>query len=120
MTTNPTYSVSGLTQGQTYQFYVRSDCNFRKGAWSGPITFRPTAAGVETVANGISAYPNPTTGTLSFNSTVLGMYLLLDSKGSVVQKGTATVGTNELNLDKLPAGIYLLKVGMNSVKVVKQ
>lgn len=120
VTNTPSYAVSGLTQGQTYQFYVRSDCNFRKGAWSGPYTFRSTAAGVENMTNTLTAYPNPTSGNLVFNSTVLGTYLLVDSKGSIVQKGTATVGNNELNLEKLPEGIYLLKVGIASVKVIKQ
>src|SRR5690554_315049 len=44
VTTNP-YTLTGLTSGTLYQFYVRSDCGVDDGTsiWSGPFAFQTTA-----------------------------------------------------------------------------
>ncbi len=40
-TTTPSYTVSGLTPGRSYQFYVRDSCGAAHvSSWAGPYTFR--------------------------------------------------------------------------------
>lgn len=40
VTTNP-YTVTGLTSGTTYYFYVRNDCGSDYSSWVGPVTATP-------------------------------------------------------------------------------
>lgn len=69
----------------------------------------------------LGMYPNPTEGlsTLDVNSTVAGMAVveIYSITGAMVQTSTRSirVGANRLNVDmtKVPAGIYLVKVNMN-------
>ncbi len=44
-TTTPSYTVSGLTPGQSYQFYVRDSCGVgHVSSWAGPHTFTTLSA----------------------------------------------------------------------------
>ncbi len=44
-TTTPSYTVSGLTSGQSYQFYVRDSCGVgHVSSWAGPDTFTTLSA----------------------------------------------------------------------------
>ncbi len=44
-TTTPSYTVSGLTPGQSYQFYVRDSCGVAHvSSWAGPHTFTTLSA----------------------------------------------------------------------------
>jgi hypothetical protein len=38
-TTNVSESISGLSTGVTYEYYVQSDCGVNQSAWVGPISF---------------------------------------------------------------------------------
>ncbi len=55
-TTTPSYTVSGLTPGRSYQFYVRDSCGVgHVSSWAGPHTFRtlgclaPTGLNLHTI-----------------------------------------------------------------------
>ncbi len=55
-TTTPSYTVSGLTPGRAYQFYVRDSCGVgHVSSWAGPYTFRtlgclaPTGLNLHTI-----------------------------------------------------------------------
>ncbi|GEM_PF-1490073 len=48
-TTNP-YSLSGLTAGLTYDFYVQDDCGGTTSSWTGPSSFT-------TLCNAITSFP---------------------------------------------------------------
>lgn len=37
--TSPSYTISGLTEGASYDVYVRSDCGSETSAWTGPLQF---------------------------------------------------------------------------------
>src|SRR5690606_5524536 len=59
VTSNP-YTLTGLTSGTVYSFYVRSDCGVDDGTsiWSGPFSFQTTAdcssyaGGINSVTDG--------------------------------------------------------------------
>lgn len=71
-------------------------------------------------------YPNPTTGNLTyqFSSSVPGMlnWQIVDINGNTILRKSEffDLGENTLNLNisHLANGIYFLKVGNNSVKIV--
>lgn len=37
--TSPSYTISGLTEGASYDVYIRSDCGSETSAWTGPLQF---------------------------------------------------------------------------------
>ena len=62
----------------------------------------------------VMAFPNPSSGKLTVDLRQLkssAQYSLLDAKGAVVETGTLKAGEqNDLNLEKLEGGFYILKV----------
>lgn len=58
----------------------------------------------------IAVYPNPTAGILQFVAPEKGQWQILDVRGNVVEQGTMALGQNELNLNELAAGAYLLRI----------
>lgn len=66
--------------------------------------------GLNFYSNGISIYPNPTTGLLSIELNVLktGAFELYSSSGSLMQKGYISSKITIVDLQTVPAGIYHL------------
>ncbi len=80
-------------------------------------------AGVEDVTkNTITVYPVPSTSILNINniSTLLNSkYQIVDMTGKIVATGTVT--TNEITIDKLSKGMYLLKIDeREAIKFIKE
>lgn len=78
------------------------------------------ASGVEEVvadvANGLSVYPNPTSGSFSLNEN--GQLVVMNALGSVVFNGSYVAGS-EIG-GNLPAGIYVAHINGNVQKIVKK
>ena len=85
----------------------------------------------------LRVYPNPTTGVLNIQETmnneqltmnnvevfdIYGRKVISDMRLSDMRYPTSEIGKSEItiNISHLPAGIYFLKVGNETVKVVKQ
>jgi len=69
----------------------------------------------------LEVYPNPATDKMVVKGKhELGMVFLYNAKGTLVYQTKTTNKQLELNLDKLPAGIYLLRVGEGSYRIVKE
>lgn len=68
--------------------------------------------------NGIKIYPNPTQKTVNISSSS-GLlekdYLIQDLLGGIVKKGTLT---EQLDVSDLKQGVYFLKIGNETVKIV--
>ena len=64
-------------------------------------------------------YPNPFVGYITVNTTDNGPATICDLSGKVVLKKRLTSGSTSINTSVLPKGIYLLKMGNNTVKIVK-
>ncbi len=82
-------------------------------------------AAVSMSGEGISVYPNPVRGKLTFVSgRKTGLLQLSDFNGKVIANYTVSASRTELDLSFLPAGMYLLRFitsdGVYSVKVLKQ
>ncbi|MDG1777048.1 MAG: T9SS type A sorting domain-containing protein [Crocinitomicaceae bacterium] len=65
-TSNTTETLSGLSDGTAYEFYVQSDCEVNKSNWVGPFAFTTVAA-----------LPTTQLQALDCNSTVAGLTALV-------------------------------------------
>ncbi len=66
-TTTPSYTVSGLTSGQSYQFYVRDSCGGGNvSTWSGPYNFNTISC--PTPSSLRASHITQNTATLSWNT----------------------------------------------------
>jgi len=70
-------------------------------------------------ANHISVYPNPFTDYLMIEATREGTVELVDLAGKSLLRTTVGSGSNRIGTTSLPQGVYLLKYGSRTVKVVK-
>jgi hypothetical protein len=74
----------------------------------------PSTVGISTnnlKANELILFPNPTKGTVSFNTEFSGSYRIINLTGASVQKGQFSAGVNKLNLaTELKGGIYFLQL----------
>lgn len=57
----------------------------------------------------IQTFPNPATENLHFQSVQKGNYDVFNLHGSIVRTGNVNIGLNQVDVSKLPNGIYLLR-----------
>lgn len=55
-------------------------------------------------------YPNPSTGSIYFESSVESDFWITDLSGQLILKGKSKIGINEINLHHKKAGTYLLQI----------
>jgi hypothetical protein len=70
----------------------------------------------------VKAYPNPTHGKITVESAAVNAGDMIDIynlNGTLVRKYTAEKGKTTLDMSSLPAGIYIVKINNERVKVVK-
>lgn len=88
------------------------------------ITISATGIGENTSVSGLQLYPNPGTGLYTLAIAEQAEVMVSNVIGEVVLKQTLVKGTNSLNLEQQPNGIYMVNVIANGkssvVKVVKQ
>lgn len=75
-------------------------------------------ASTQTMDN-ITAYPNPFKDHIIINTSTDGSIILYDLSGNVVLKQNVTEGNNYINTSALYNGVYLLKCGINTLKIIK-
>lgn len=72
--------------------------------------------------DGVSVYPNPTSASwfISVANAYLGKELqIIDADGRLVYKATIRNKKTEVAIPQLPAGTYTMKLGSNSMKLLK-
>ena len=67
----------------------------------------------------ISVYPNPFTDYLVVNTTTKGKAAIYNMSGQMVLSVNVQSGSNRIETSALPKGVYILRVGDKSVKIVK-
>jgi len=109
------YVITGLSTNTTYDIYVRSICSDSdKSDWSKTTVSTPSVNDIEQIlASGVSIYPNPTTGIVYLNS--VSHIKVYSQQGELLQEKTG----DSVDLSGYAAGLYLLQVGNEWVKVVK-
>ena len=83
--------------------------------------WRPNGVEENTMVNHtLTVYPNPCHSNLTLNTEAHDVVMLFNMQGALLQRVVATDTTTTLNLQDLPAGIYFVRCGNQSAKVVKQ
>ncbi|MFP9100886.1 fibronectin type III domain-containing protein [Flavobacterium sp. RHBU_24] len=124
-TTAPTYFP--LTPETVYTVYVRSFCSGVWSDWSEGVTFTTqTPAGVNQYGfNSLRVYPNPALNTISIsNGNVIDTAVLYTITGQKVLTQNIAGTDATLNVERIPAGIYLLDLSSEgatkTIKVIKE
>ncbi len=73
----------------------------------------------ENIAQEISIYPNPTRGKVFFKTNNAFDYQITDNSGKVILNGSTTNGNN-VDLQNLPAGLYLMKIKSQNNTIFKK
>jgi hypothetical protein len=107
----------------------KSDANHTNDAYCGNVVL-PVTTGLkelDTEIIAVTAYPNPTSNKLQFNHIKDGINYMVtcyDITGKEKQTQLITTQNNEMDLESLDNGIYILKIsdGMHTVhqKIIKQ
>ena len=120
---SPTATRSDLTNNWTYEMYVKSKCtNDVNSLWVGPVFSTQILATGETSLEKVAVYPNPTKDFVNINTTSkVSKVTVFGTDGKQLVEDS----TSKINISKLPAGVYLLKIdfadGKSSTqKIVKQ
>lgn len=83
--------------------------------------WRPNGVEENTTMNHtLTVYPNPCHSTLTLNTEAHDVVMLFNMQGALLQRVVATDITTTLNMQDLPAGMYIVRCGNQSAKVVKQ
>ncbi len=96
--------------------------NFWNNVWTAAITpvSVPTITAIPVVeASNIRVYPNPFDSYIMLETTTLGNAVIYDLSGKPVLRVNVYAGTNRINTSALGKGVYILKYGLNSVRIVK-
>ncbi|MDR1729465.1 MAG: DUF4465 domain-containing protein [Prevotellaceae bacterium] len=67
----------------------------------------------------VSVYPNPFAGYIIVNTTTAGTATVYNLSGAAVLSAGLINGSNRIETSALPKGVYVLKVGENTIKIVK-
>ncbi|MBN8693442.1 MAG: SBBP repeat-containing protein [Bacteroidetes bacterium] len=85
-----------------------------------PLTVYPcTDVNEINLKNNISIYPNPTSNLIFISTTSQEEFVeIYNSEGKEILKRNIFQGTTEFNLDKLSAGLYLIKINSKTYRIV--
>jgi hypothetical protein len=119
--TGTTYTVTGLTAATSYTFSVEAlDAAGNKSAKASATLSTSTATGIPSVSeNNIKVYPNPFDSFIVLDATTDGNAVIYDLSGRPVLQVNVYAGVNRINTAALGKGVYVLKYGLNSVRIVK-
>jgi len=120
----PKDSRSDLNVNWIYEMYVNSKCsNDKSSVWYGPLYSNQIKLGTDDIeTKKISLYPNPTKDFVNINTTSkVSKVTVFGTDGKQLLEDF----TSKINVSKLPAGVYIMKVdfadGKSSTqKIVKQ
>jgi len=101
-----------IPNSETYNFNVGVNQPYRF-----QLQVNPLAANENKKASIFQVYPNPATGKVTVKTNNTGTIQILDLVGKVVLTQPAT-GSDELNISKLTTGVYTVKVGNATRKLV--
>lgn len=114
--------ISGLKRLNNYTYYVEVRKNGVLSLPSNVVEVRtvPSQSGVSLPGDAaVELYPNPTETHLIVTGVPLNQnYLILDTKGLVVTDGI--MQGNEISVEHLPSGIYMLKTGSSCLPFIKK
>ncbi|MBN2611421.1 MAG: T9SS type A sorting domain-containing protein [Bacteroidales bacterium] len=119
--TGTSYTATGLTAATDYTFSVEAiDAAGNKSAKALATLSTSTATGIPLVSeNNISVFPNPFDSFIVLEAKTDSKAVIYDLTGKPVLQVNVYSGINRINTSALGKGVYVLKYGLNSVRIVK-
>jgi len=121
-----TYHLSGLSSNTKYKWRIKSLCGTDKSGFSEIAKFstHPQKENSEAITESpdLKIYPNPGDGNYTVETPVSGDALIYNVLGEVILTQRMIQGTNQIYIEKVPAGIYTLKfigTGVQLKQIVK-
>jgi heme/copper-type cytochrome/quinol oxidase subunit 2 len=68
----------------------------------------------------LTVYPNPCHDNLTLNTEANDVVMLFNMQGALLLREVATDSQTTLNMQELPAGMYIVRCGSQCAKVVKR
>lgn len=120
---NKNLGVVNIKYGQIGQNY-RQFFTTQKGWTFSGDTFEPTcndalSTNENSLAEKLNFYPNPTTGRIFYQSQTDEPVQISNTAGQLLKTVKVTKGTNQINVSEFPKGVYFLKAGVKTSKLLK-
>lgn len=120
--TDTTVDLSGLEANTTYYVFIMSMCGPLSGEWT--VTEFTTEEILGTSDNNFSSfsyYPNPVSSVINIsNNTVIESVKVYNITGQLVYSNDMNSTEAVINIEKLPAGVYMLSAYVgDTVKTIK-
>jgi hypothetical protein len=128
VTGQPSYSITGLVNGQEYEVRVQAVCDGGLvSEWSSILTATATNSGIENfLANSIALFPNPANEVVNVQCTMNNVQVEAIEVFDVYGKAVRTVepsyyggSTTTINVSGLAAGMYFVRVTTEEGAVTK-
>jgi hypothetical protein len=88
--------------------------------WDNTSNYSPILAVAAGAGPQLTISPSPASESISFASAEPTDYIVLNTSGQQVRRGTTQVGTTTLNVASLPTGIYFLELRTTAGRVVRK
>jgi hypothetical protein len=105
----------------TYSRYSPSSIVLSKASNFNKLVSAPSERIIDEESDNISLFPNPASNQLKISSNTVPIdFSLFNSKGQCVKTGTINTNNDQLSLSSLNNGVYFLKIGNLSKKIIIQ
>jgi hypothetical protein len=113
-------TVTGLSSGLEYTFEVEAFDKAGNKSEKTTVTQSTLITGMESInENELKIYPNPFSSFIIIEATTNDNATIYDLSGRAVLQINLKTGVNQINTSGLKKGTYLLKYGLNSIKIIK-
>uniref|UniRef100_UPI0032169118 fibronectin type III domain-containing protein n=1 Tax=uncultured Draconibacterium sp. TaxID=1573823 RepID=UPI0032169118 len=119
--TETSFTIDDLEDGTEYTFEVEAIDRVGNRSTRALITHSTLVTGLETLESArLNVYPNPFSSFITIEAESEGRAIIYDMSGKAMLHVTVNAGNNRVDTSVLPNGIYLLKQGSYTVKLIKK
>ncbi|GAB6010665.1 T9SS type A sorting domain-containing protein [Viscerimonas tarda] len=108
------YCLASLISDEAGSIYYRNDSGYFFA-----FNSVPTTTGLDEQKSPVSVYPNPFADYMVIHAATAGNAVIYDLSGKAVLNTSLEAGSNRINTSALAKGMYLVKSGAETVKIVK-
>ncbi len=114
------FTVTDLMSGTEYLFSVEAVDAVGNRSEKASVTQSTIITGIESVKeNNLAVYPNPFSSFIIIESAKNKEAIIYDVSGKPVLRINIAIGINRINTSEIKKGVYLLKCGANTFKLIK-
>ena len=105
------YTVTGLDESTSYDFYLQSICDINTSTWLGPFSTTTLDIDNDFISQKLYIYPNPSYKIFNIKSSlIINSVTILDILGKTVEVLNPNKKMVEIDIKDSPPGIYFLNI----------